>query len=90
MLYSSRSSSQTWPTVSTFENFLFADWGANLTAQALIDQGDRPTVEFFYPYGLLPLLFGRFWFGYSLVTRFSNRVLNVTLNPSAKPPSGRG
>ncbi|WP_169973277.1 hypothetical protein [Tautonia rosea] len=52
-----------FPTVSTFDNFLFADWGANLTVQALLDRGEQPIVDYFYPYGLLPLLLGRFGFG---------------------------
>jgi hypothetical protein len=45
-----------------FNSFAFSDPGSNLTAQYLISNGLRPTIDFFYPYGLLPLLFGRAWF----------------------------
>jgi hypothetical protein len=51
------------PVIARFEVFQFGDWGANLTVQALIDRGERPTIDFFYPYGLLPLMAGRAWFG---------------------------
>jgi hypothetical protein len=46
-----------------FDTFAFFDTGANLTAQSLIRRGYIPTVDFFYHYGLLPLIFGRLWFG---------------------------
>lgn len=52
------------PSSLLFEGFAFADWGANLTAQKLLDAGLRPTVDFTYPYGLLPLATGRLWFGW--------------------------
>jgi hypothetical protein len=45
-----------------FDNFAFLDPGANLTVQYLISHGYSPTIDFFYHYGLLPLLFGRVWF----------------------------
>ena len=51
------------PVVARFEGFAFADWGANLTAQALLDRGFRPTIDFHYPYGLLPSAIGRAWYG---------------------------
>jgi hypothetical protein len=51
------------PVIARFEVFQFGDWGSNLTVQALLDRGERPTIDFFYPYGLLPLLVGRAWFG---------------------------
>jgi len=51
------------PVVTAFTGFAFSDWGANLTAQALLDKGWRPGIDFTYPYGLLPLAFGRLWFG---------------------------
>lgn len=50
------------PAIARFECFYFQDYGANLTVQALLDQGVRPTIDFFYPYGLLPLALGRAWF----------------------------
>ena len=51
------------PQTLTFDNFAFFDTGSNLTAQYLISHGYRPALDFGYPYGLLPLLFGRVWFG---------------------------
>jgi hypothetical protein len=50
------------PGALQFDNFAFFDTGANLTAQYLISHGYRPTLDFAYHYGLLPLLFGRIWF----------------------------
>jgi hypothetical protein len=50
------------PIAARFEVWQFADYGANLTVQALLDRGERPTMDFFYPYGLLPLGIGRLWF----------------------------
>lgn len=50
------------PVIARFELFLAMDYGANLSLQYVLDQGLRPTVDFFYPYGLLPLLVGRVWF----------------------------
>jgi hypothetical protein len=46
-----------------FNAFAFFDTGANLTVQYLIDHGYRPTIDFAYHYGLLPLWLGRLWFG---------------------------
>ena len=51
------------PQTLTFNDFAFFDTGSNLTAQYLISHGYRPALDFGYPYGLLPLLFGRVWFG---------------------------
>jgi hypothetical protein len=45
-----------------FDKFAFFDTGSNLTVQYLIGAGYRPTIDFFYPYGLLPLWLGRTWF----------------------------
>jgi hypothetical protein len=50
------------PVIARAEGFLFSDWGANLTVQALLDRGNEPTIDFFYPYGLVPLALGRAWF----------------------------
>ncbi len=44
-------------------SFLFQDMGANITAQYLIAQRYRPTLDFGYHYGLLALLLGHVWFG---------------------------
>lgn len=50
------------PKTLGFLGFAFFDTGANLAGQYLISHGYRPTIDFFYPYGLIPLLFGRIWF----------------------------
>ena len=50
------------PGTLGFDTFAFYDTGSNLTAQYLISNGYRPTIDFSYPYGLLPLIFGRTWF----------------------------
>ncbi len=42
--------------------FAFGDRGSWLVAQYLDAHGARPTIDFGFPYGLLPLLFGRAWF----------------------------
>jgi hypothetical protein len=42
--------------------FLYNDSGAELTVPALLARGLRPTVDFGYIYGLLPLLTGRVWY----------------------------
>lgn len=42
--------------------FLCLDYGSNLTSKALLDRGDRPSVDFFYCYALLPLAVERAWF----------------------------
>jgi hypothetical protein len=42
--------------------FAFGDRGSWLVAQYLTAHGARPTIDFGFPYGLLPLLFGRVWF----------------------------
>ena len=51
------------PGTLQFGSYAFSDTGANLTAQYLIQHGYRPTIDFEYPYGLLPLWLGRLWFG---------------------------
>jgi hypothetical protein len=50
------------PEILTFDNYAFCDNGANLTLQFLVSHGLRPTVDFGYHYGLLPILVGRIWF----------------------------
>lgn len=50
------------PITLDFGHFAFCDNGANLTLQYLISHGYRPTIDFAYPYGLLPVLLGRIWF----------------------------
>ena len=50
------------PTIYEFATFAVFDPGAALHADHLIAQGYTPTVDFGYPYGLLPLLLGRAFF----------------------------
>lgn len=45
-----------------FYRYAFGDSGTNLTIQDLICRGYRPTIDFGYIYGLLPLLVNRAWF----------------------------
>jgi hypothetical protein len=45
-----------------FLRFAFSDSGTNFTIQDLIRRGYRPTIDFGYIYGLLPLLIYRVWF----------------------------
>jgi hypothetical protein len=51
------------PIVGRLELFLTADYGGNLTLDHLLARGLRPTIDFFDPYGLLPAVVGRAWFG---------------------------
>src|ERR1700712_2870455 len=46
-----------------FDWFAFFDGGAELTAHALMARGLRPTIDFGYIYGLVPLLLGEAWYG---------------------------
>ena len=45
-----------------FPRFAFADSGADLVIRDLIARGFRPTIDFGYIYGLLPLLINRVWY----------------------------
>ena len=45
-----------------FDAFAFSDIGSNFTLQHLLSQGQRPGLDFGYPYGLLPVLAGKIWF----------------------------
>jgi hypothetical protein len=45
-----------------FDAFAFSDIGSNFTLQYLVSQGQRPGLDFGYPYGLLPVLAGKIWF----------------------------
>lgn len=51
------------PQALDFKMFAFYDAGAALKADALLARGLRPTIDFAYSYGLLPLALGRGWFG---------------------------
>ena len=44
-----------------FFRWAFLDSGADLTIQSMIARGLRPTMDFGYVYGLLPLLINRVW-----------------------------
>jgi hypothetical protein len=51
------------PLSLSWHAFTFMDQGANLSVHTLLDRVLVPTVDFGYPYGLLPLLIGRLWYG---------------------------
>ncbi len=51
------------PSIFSFDNWAFGDQGSELTIQYLAREGFRPSVDFFYHYGLLPILAGKIWFG---------------------------
>ena len=46
-----------------FAKYAHQDSGVDLTIHYLMGRGLRPTVDFGYIYGLLPLLFNRLWYG---------------------------
>ncbi len=50
------------PTSYEFANFVFFDPGVTLRTDKLIEQGFLPTIDFGYPYNLLPLMLGRAFF----------------------------
>ncbi|NOT63062.1 MAG: hypothetical protein HOP19_22875 [Acidobacteria bacterium] len=50
------------PTIYEFATFAVFDPGSALRADQLIAQGFTPTIDFGYPYGLLPLMIGRAFF----------------------------
>ncbi len=52
-----------WPLARHFVFTAFEDYGGTLNVQRLLELGYRPGVDFYYPYGLLPLLVARGWFG---------------------------
>jgi hypothetical protein len=45
-----------------FFRFAFGDSGTSLTIDNLVHRGYRPTIDFGYIYGLLPVLLNRLWF----------------------------
>jgi len=45
-----------------FFTFAFGDRGSWLVVQYLTARGYRPTIDFGFPYGLLPVMFGSAWF----------------------------
>ncbi|GAC1466303.1 MAG: hypothetical protein NVSMB9_06690 [Isosphaeraceae bacterium] len=46
-----------------YSRFAYCDSGSDLTIQALLARGLRPTIDFGYIYGLLPLSINGFWQG---------------------------
>ena len=57
--------------------YAFCDTGANLTLQRLVSDGLRPTVDFGYHYGLLPILIGKCWFAIAGLTPNAYQALMV-------------
>ncbi len=47
----------------SFFMFAFGDRGSWLVVQYLVAHGYHPTIDFGFPYGLLPIIVGRVWFG---------------------------
>ncbi|MGH7778541.1 MAG: hypothetical protein ACREQR_01770 [Candidatus Binataceae bacterium] len=65
------------PDSLNFDGFAFCDSGANLTLQYLIANGYRPTIDFGYHYGLLPIAVGQLWFGFFGRTPLAYQALMV-------------
>jgi hypothetical protein len=65
------------PTSLSFDQFAFCDQGANLTVQYLTAHGMTPAVDFGYAYGLIPLAFGKIWFGAVGATPIAYQALMV-------------
>jgi len=59
------------PRIFSFDGWAFGAQGAGLTTEYLAREGYRPAVDFFYMYGLLPLLAGRVWTGALGATPFT-------------------
>jgi hypothetical protein len=60
-----------------FSRFAYNDSGADLAIRALTARGLRPTVDFGYIYGLLPLLVDRAWFAAFGASPTASRALAV-------------
>jgi hypothetical protein len=58
----------------TIVRFVWMDSGGELAMQDLMSRGFRPAVDFGYPYGLLPLLIGRAWYGLAGLSPWAFRV----------------
>ncbi len=61
----------------SFDSYAFCDNGANLTLQYIVSHGLRPTVDFGYHYGLLPILVGRIWFSIAGLTPVAYQALII-------------
>ena len=57
-----------------FDQFAIFDSGGELAIQDLIRRGYRPSIDFGYLYGLLPLLVGRIWYGLAGLTAGTFRI----------------
>ena len=57
-----------------FDRFAIFDSGGELAIQDLMRRGYRPSIDFGYLYGLLPLLVGRIWYGLAGLTAGSFRT----------------
>ena len=66
------------PDTLSFENTALCEFGANLTAQYLVAHGYRPTLDFGYAYGLLPLVLERVWFAIFGLNPFAHQALMLT------------
>jgi hypothetical protein len=62
-----------------FTAFAFGDRGSWMTVMALVAQGRRPTIDFGYPYGLLPMWLGSGWFHLFSATPRAYQAANVML-----------
>jgi hypothetical protein len=62
-----------------FTAFAFGDRGSWMTVMALVAEGRRPTIDFGYPYGLLPIWLGSGWFHLLGATPRTYQVANVLL-----------
>ncbi|HXR25483.1 MAG TPA: hypothetical protein VN742_08995, partial [Candidatus Binataceae bacterium] len=62
-----------------FTAFAFGDRGSWMTVMALVAQGRRPTIDFGYPYGLLPIWLGSGWFHLCGTTPRAYQAANLML-----------
>jgi hypothetical protein len=60
-----------------FDRFAVFDSGGELAIQDLIRRGYRPSIDFGYLYGLLPLFLGRLWYGVAGLTTETYRTLVI-------------
>ena len=63
-----------------FTRFAYWDSGSDLTIQALLTRGLRPTIDFGYIYGLLPVLINRLWQGLFGATPVACRGAKLVCN----------
>jgi hypothetical protein len=57
-----------------FDQVAFLDSGGELAVQDLIRRGFRPTIDFGYQYGLVPLFVDRLWFGIAGIEPWALRI----------------